>query len=153
MKNKIFMLALLVLFVSVLFLGCGGDNAKPVKEFTVTAMTGDGYYGKGSYLISWEARGQNVDGFGVYFMEKDKPSSIWAVARGTNRVVYSASGGSTVNSDFDKWNARVWSAENPSTYLHSLEGHFGVRAASMMGISDYSNIVWSKDTYKINADW
>jgi len=159
MKNK-FKLIGIIAFVAIIgfvMVSCGGDNAKPVKEVNVTAMTGDGGTqsapGAGSYLIQWEARGKHVDAYAVYFMQKDKNSSVVIVASGTNKVVYSSSntGTTSVNTDLDKWNARVFGNKDPVTGGTTLEGYFGVRAVSLGGESDYSKITWSKNAYKINV--
>jgi len=155
MKNKIFILTLLVLFVSVFFISCG-DNAKSVKEVTVTAMAGDFDGGVGSYLVQWEARGKHVDSFDIYIKQKDKSSVIEVTwnAMISNKWSYptNLSNDWPKNTDFDKWNAVVMGYKDVQTNGATWDVYIGVRAISAMGISDHSNITWSKDTVKINVD-
>jgi hypothetical protein len=143
MKNKLFILALLVLFVSVLFTSCGGDNPKMVKEVKVSTVTG-------GYILSWEAVGKNVADYEVFAKQKDKASANH-VAGATNKTAYSGFAENygylyptgPVNSDLDKWYAGVSKIND----LPAGDYYFGVRTFSTE--DHYSNIKWTKDTYPL----
>jgi hypothetical protein len=167
MKNKILILAFLVIFVSGLFIACGGDSPKAVKEVKV-ATVGTDYY-----ILTWDAVGKNVLDYEVFAKQKDK-SSIFRIAVGigdlsggtdfetfniltnqiavgfvTNQIAFIPFGNDFIpspNSDVDKWYALI-SREN----MVPVNGqyYFGVRTISTN--ADYSNIKWSKDAYGLTS--
>jgi hypothetical protein len=144
MKNKALILALLVVFASVVFTSCGGDNPKIVKEIKVDKTT-DGLY----YILSWDAIGKNVEGYRVYASMEDKASIFQLSSNVTNRTKYNLDSTSTDNGDADKWNARVLVSSYSDYRLSgSNEYFFGVRTYSMAS-DEYSNIKWTKGKYAL----
>jgi hypothetical protein len=173
MKNKILILALLVIFVSVSFMGCGGDSPKRIKEVTVTPKTipavkiGDVEISPAieGYILSWEAKGKNVITFEIFASLEDKASIFELSASARNDITVTGPGSTTygdtifyysdgssgpANSDPDKWS--VWvSKENYSVMPGTKDYYFGVR--TMSWTDEYSNIRWSKDKYALkNGD-
>jgi hypothetical protein len=156
MKNKSLILAILVIFVSVSFIGCGGDSPKMVKEIKVTTAS-DGY------ILTWDAVGKNVLDYEVFAKQEDK-ASIFRIASGLGDMMYS--GGEigfsgvvtnqmaftivgnylipTANSDTDKWYAVIY---KENLVPKNGKYYFGVRTISTT--ADYSNIKWTKDTYDL----
>lgn len=176
MKNKLFIFLLLVVFVSVIFTSCGGDNPKIVKEVKVESKTIPATtYTVGEttitlspvregYILSWEAKGKNVDDFEIYASLGDKasifpltsyirnditvsgPSSSIQIHDGTPYTVYSYYGSSgTANSDPDKWSA--WVSKSNNVLHGSNSYYFGVRTVSG---TEYSNIRWTKEKFTLN---
>jgi hypothetical protein len=138
MKNKFLILALLVIFVSVSFIGCGGDSPKMVKEITVTQNGSDGW------ILSWEAVGKNVVGYQVLGKMEDKATVI-TLKYGDNERIITTAGGGSINTDPDKYYAYV-DRINYNVYI-SGSYYFGVRTFSTE--TDYSNIRWTKDKYAL----
>jgi hypothetical protein len=136
MKNKVLILALLVLFVSVSFMGCGGDSPKIVKEVKVDKITG-------GYILTWDAVGKNVTDYMV-FAKLEDTSSIFPMTQGSNTKKWDGSK-FVKNDDADKWTAYIDDEDGPVTGSKSY--FFGVRTLSTM--DDYSNIRWSKEKYAL----
>jgi hypothetical protein len=156
MKNKILVLALLVLFVSVLFTSCGGDSPKMVKEVNVQAV------GNISYVLTWEAVGKNVLYYEVLASQEDR-ASIFQIAGSinnisdfndfedfglvTNQFAITPSGNNITispNTNVDKWYALI---DRENFVPVSGKYYFGVRTISTN--ADYSNIKWTKDTWDL----
>jgi hypothetical protein len=175
MKNKILILALLVVFVSVSFMGCGGDSPKAIKAKDITvepysiSITGDalGPVDNG-YILRWEAKGKNVADYIIYAKKEDNASVKDVGTIVTNEVTYTSGsnvfdyGGYspryTKNDNFDKWNGIISSDSfttelptSPRTYAdYDGDYYFGVRTVSIDG-NDYSKIVWTKEKYTITV--
>jgi hypothetical protein len=95
MKNKVLILALLVAFVSVSFMGCGGDSPKAIKakdisvnEYSVTVTGYDKALEKG-YMLTWEAKGKNVASYIVYIKKEDNATAN-DIGEATNLVTYNS---------------------------------------------------------------
>jgi hypothetical protein len=136
MKNKILILALLVVFVSVSFIACGGDSPKKVKEITVIPVGSEGW------ILSWEVKGKNITDCQVVGKMEDK-ATIEILTHGDNRSILTATGGSP-NSNPDVWYAFV---DKEDYYYISGDYYFGVRTISAAG--EYSNIRWTDSKYSL----
>jgi hypothetical protein len=165
MKSKFFVSVLLI-FVSVSFITCGGDSPKMVKEVKVTAV------GIDYYILTWEAKGKNVLDYEVFAKQKDK-SSIFQVAAGisdlsgsidldgnpsiateklaggivTNQVTFVSLANTFTfapNTDVDKWNALV-----STINIVPVSGKYYLGVRTISTSADYSDIKWSKDEYNL----
>jgi hypothetical protein len=142
MKNKVLILALLVVFVSVSFIGCGGDNPKKVKEVKVQQVGAEGY------ILTWEAVGKNVAGYQIVAKLEDKSSIFELYTLVTNQATFQSVLGGLIalpNTEADNWTALITMYDGPIFGTYSY--YFGVRAYST--IEDYSNIRWTKDKYTL----
>jgi hypothetical protein len=142
-KFSLIAMAILVLFVSVAFIGCGeNDNAAPVKEVKVTALTA----ANTGWILSWDAVGGNIDEYVVYIQQKDKIAVV-NIGSGQNFVVYNLNGSdATVNTDSEKYSYK-WMQDATGTVIG--EFRFGVRSTILYGAADYSRIVWSDNYYTL----
>ena len=95
MKNKVLLLALLVAFVSVSFMACGGDSPKAisakdisVSEYSVT-VTGVPIVVEKGHMLTWEAKGKNVAAYLVYIKKEDN-ASVYELGEATNLYTYTS---------------------------------------------------------------
>jgi hypothetical protein len=175
MKNKLFILILLVLFVTVLITSCfWGDIPKAVKEKDIKSAeykvnVKDVGVIENGYILTWDAGGTNIINYEIYAKKEDNASVI-KLGSATNKFTYTSGDNTealkfTQNTNIgDKWtyaiSSRAFTTKKAdgkddtgkTKYIYwDYDGdyYFGIRAYSTS--TDYSSITWTKDKRNITV--